>query len=147
MSKLNKLLVPLYILFLIGSFFYVKSVLKGVPVSVEDNSDEKTVETRSVKVSLTVKAPFYTRTYSQESKNTDSVSDLLLKVRENNKDFTYDRTAYSYGSKLDQINGITTTETMEWRIYDAEKDVTLKMDDTALEDGKNYILTYQKTNE
>ncbi|KKS07008.1 hypothetical protein A3K01_04170 [candidate division WWE3 bacterium RIFOXYD1_FULL_43_17] len=147
MNKLNKLLVPLYVLFLIGSFFYVKSVIKGVPVSVEDTSDDKTVEIKSVKVSLTVKAPSYTKTYTQESKNIDTVSDLLLQIKENNTDFTFDRTSYSYGSEFDHINGIKATETMEWRIFDGEKDVTLKINDTELEDGKNYVLVFQKVTE
>ena len=145
MQKLNKLLVPLYILFIIFSFFYVKSVIKGVPVSQEDNSQEESVDIKTITVSLTVKAPSSTKTYTQESKNIDTVADLLLKIRENNPGFTFDRTSYSYGSEFDHVNNIKATETMKWKILDGETDVTLKMDDTVLVDGKNYILSYQAT--
>ena len=143
MKKLNKVLVPLYILFLIFSYFYVSSVIKGVPVSQEDTSPEEKVDIKTITVSLTVKGPGSTKTYTQESKNIDTVSDLLLKIKENNPGFAFDRTFYSYGSEFDHVNNIKATETMQWRIFDGETDVTLKMDDTVLVDGKNYILSYQ----
>jgi len=143
MQKLNKLLVPLYILFLIFSFFYVKSVLKGVPVSTADKTEEENVEIKNSTVTLIVKALNYTKTYTQQSKNVDSVSDLLLKIKENNQDFTFDRTAYSYGSEFDHINNIRATDTMKWIMLDGDTDITLKMDDTTLVDGKTYTLVYQ----
>ena len=144
MQKLNKLLVPLYALFLILSFFYVKSILKGVPVSTVDTLEEENPEVKSITVSLTVKAPTYTKTYNQQSKSADSASDLLLKIKENNPDFTFDRTAYSYGSEVDHVNNIKSTETMKWKMLDGNTDITLKMDDTTLVDGKNYVLMYEE---
>ena len=144
MQKLNKLLVPLYVLFLILSFFYVKSILKGVPVSTVDTLEEENPEVKSIAVSLTVKAPTYTKTYTQQSKSADSTSDLLLKIKENNPDFTFDRTAYSYGSEVDHVNNIKSTETMKWKMLDGNTDITLKMDDTTLVDGKNYVLMYEE---
>ncbi len=144
MQKLNKLLVPLYILFLIFSFFYVKSVLKGVPVSTADKKEEENVGIKNITVTLTVMSPSYTKTYTQQSKNVDSASDLLLKIKENNQDFTFDRTAYSYGSEFDHVNNLEATETMKWKMLDGETDITLKMDSMYLVDGKNYILVYEK---
>ncbi|KKS34080.1 hypothetical protein A2380_00805 [candidate division WWE3 bacterium RIFOXYB1_FULL_43_24] len=144
MNKLNKLLLPLYILFLIFSYFYVKSVIKGIPVSVEDKIDEKSVEVKRVDVTLTVKTPTFTKTYKQESKTNKTVSDLLLQVRENNTDFTFDRTAYSYGSQLDHVNNIKATDTMSWKIFDGDNDITSKMDSIELVDGKSYLLVYEK---
>ena len=144
MQKLNKLLVPLYVLFLILSFFYVKAILKGVPVSTVDTLEEENPEVKSITVSLTVKAPTYTKTYTQQSKSADSTSDLLLKIKENNSDFTFDRTAYSYGSEVDHVNNIKSTETMKWKMLDGNTDITLKMDDTTLVDGKNYVLMYEE---
>jgi len=141
---LNKLLLPLYILFLIFSYFYVKSVIKGIPVSVEDKIDEKSVEVKRVDVTLTVKTPTFTKTYKQESKTNKTVSDLLLQVRENNTDFTFDRTAYSYGSQLDHVNNIKATDTMSWKIFDGDNDITSKMDSIELVDGKSYLLVYEK---
>jgi len=143
MNKLNKLLLPLYILFLIFSYFYVKSVIKGIPVSVEDKIDEKSVEVKRVDVTLTVKTPTFTKTYKQESKTNKTVSDLLLQVRENNTDFTFDRTAYSYGSQLDHVNNIKATDTMSWKIF-GDNDITSKMDSIELVDGKSYLLVYEK---
>ena len=143
MQKLNKLYVPLYVFFLIFSFFYVKSVLKGVSVYTADKTGEDNADIKNINVTLTVKTPTYTKTYGQESKSVDSVSDLLLKVKENNPDFTFDRTAYSYGSEFDHINNIRATETMRWIMLDGAMDITLKMDDTTLVDGKNYTLVYQ----
>jgi len=144
MNKLNKLLLPLYILFLIFSYFYVKTVIKGIPVSVEDKIDEKSVEVKRVDVTLTVKTPTFTKTYKQESKTNKTVSDLLLQVRENNTDFTFDRTAYSYGSQLDHVNNIKATDTMSWKIFDGDNDITSKMDSIELVDGKSYLLVYEK---
>ncbi|KKS31568.1 MAG: hypothetical protein UV00_C0003G0086 [candidate division WWE3 bacterium GW2011_GWF1_42_14] len=141
---MNKLLLPLYILFLIFSYFYVKSVIKGIPVSVEDKIDEKSVEVKRVDVTLTVKTPTFTKTYKQESKTNKTVSDLLLQVRENNTDFTFDRTAYSYGSQLDHVNNIKATDTMSWKIFDGDNDITSKMDSIELVDGKSYLLVYEK---
>lgn len=144
MQKLNKLLVPLYIVFLILSFFYVRSVLKGVPVSTAGTLEEENPEVKNITVSLTVKAPAYTKIYTQQSKSVDSASDLLLKIKENNADFSFDRTAYSYGSEIDHVNNIKSTETMRWKMLDGDTDITLKMDDTNLMDGKNYMLVYEK---
>ena len=135
--------MPLYILFLIFSFFYVKSVLKGVPVSTADKKEEENVGIKNITVTLTVMSPSYTKTHTQQSKNVDSVSDLLLKIKENNQDFTFDRTAYSYGSEFDHINNIRATDTMKWIMLDGDTDITLKMDDTTLVDGKTYTLVYQ----
>lgn len=112
-------------------------------MSSEDNSQDETVEVKTITVSLTVNAPGSTKTYKQETKNIDTVADLLLKIKESNPGFTFDRTAYSYGSEFDHVNNINSTETMKWRIFDGDTDVTLKMNDTVLIDGKNYTLSYQ----
>jgi|GEM_PF-3277633 len=145
MHKLRKVLVTGYVIFLILSFFYVRSVLEGVPVSVEDTSNTKNIEYKPVKVSLTVKGPSINKTYSHKLNSNDSISDLLLVVKEENTDFTFDKISYSYGSELEHVNNIKNTLDMKWKIYDGTEDVTLQIDSTKLKDGKNYTLIYENS--
>lgn len=145
MEKLRKILVPAYIVFLVLSFLYVRSVLKGVPVSVQDNSDEKSLESKPVIVSLTVRGVGQGSSYSQKLTTNDSVSDLLLSIKEEVGGFTFDRISYSYGSEFDHVNNIKNTGDMKWKVYDGAEDITLSMDEIKLEDGKNYTLIYEKS--
>ena len=142
--KLKKLLIPAYVLFLIFSFFYVRSVLEGVPVSEYDKDKKVVITPKEISVALNVSGPGITETYNLTPNDRDSVADLILKTKETYPEFTYDRTAYSYGYKFEHVSNVRSTENYEWRVYDGENDITKQMDSVTLSDKKTYLLQYTK---
>lgn len=143
-SKLRKVLVPVYIMFLVFSFFYVRSVLKGVPVSELDTDIEKIKNPQEISVDLKVLGPGINLSFKIKPKDNDSVADLLLKAKEENESFIYDRIAYSYGYEFDHVNNIYNNSNSGWRIFVDDRDITMGMDSEYLQDGKTYTLQYVK---
>lgn len=143
-SKLRKVLIPIYIMFLVFSFFYVRSVLKGVPVSELDTDIEKIKNPQEISVDLKILGPGVNLNYKINPKDNDSVADLMLKAKEENESFVYDRIAYSYGYEFEHVNNIFNDSDNEWRISVDNTDITMEMDSTYLQNGKTYILQYVK---
>lgn len=143
-SKLRKVLIPIYIMFLVFSFFYVRSVLKGVPVSELDTDIEKIKNPQEISVDLKVLGPGINLNFEIKPKDNDSVADLLLKAKEENESFIYDRIAYSYGYEFDHVNNIYNNSNSGWRIFVDDRDITMGMDSEYLQDGKTYTLQYVK---
>lgn len=134
-------LIVAYVVFLGLSYFYINHVLKQsfVPISETPKEEKKTIEVRDVNVDLKVDNGSNLLTYHVTLKNTDSLYDMLERLR--NKDsFKYEKIAYVYGTELDFINGDKAPDGYKWKLYDGEKDVTFYASDTNLVDGKTYSL-------
>ena len=68
-----------------------------------------------------------------------------MTIKENNKDFVYERTRYTYGNKFESVLGLPSNNDYEWRMFLNNEDVTLKMDDLTVSDGQVYSLRYVNT--
>ncbi len=134
-------LILAYIVFLILSYIYIKSVLKQSLVPVQDTprEEKKVIDVKDVNVTLKVDNDSTLLTYRVTLKNTDSLYDMLERLR--NKDaFTYEKIAYVYGTELDFINGEKAPDDYKWKLYDGAKDVTFFAADINLVDGSTYSL-------
>lgn len=135
-------LVPLYILILAAGYFYVKNVLEGVPASKLDNTEDKIVKNYDINITLNVQGSTINKSFPQKVKSNDSVADILLTVMENRKDFTFERSNYTYGTRFDEIMGVKSTDKYEWRMFSGDKDVTYTINSTKVVDGGVYTLKY-----
>lgn len=142
--KLKNIAIILYLAFIAGSYFYVKSVIEGVPVS-QKSEEETVVYYTKIKAGLTIEGPSIYKKYEQIVKSNDSVADFVLTIKENNKDFVYERTRYTYGNKFESVLGLPSNNDYEWRMFLNNEDVTLKMDDLTVSDGQVYSLRYVNT--
>ncbi len=144
--KKNHLILA-YIVFLVFSYIYIKNVLKQSLVPVQDTPKEekKAIDVKDANVILKVDNGNTLRTYHVTLKNTDSLYDLLERLR--NKDtFTYEKIAYVYGTELDFINGEKAPEGYKWKLYDSGKDVTYSASKINLVDGNTYSLALTENN-
>ncbi|MDC0449243.1 hypothetical protein OAL67_01410 [bacterium] len=139
----KKFIVPIYIIFLLLVFFYVKSVLNQEEIDIgqkeEDHSEVQ--EVKPVVVYLEIGDPAI-RTYRSRLKNVNSVLDFFEYLREN-EGFSYEITAHRTNIIIDHVNYIRPmTEYHRWAIFDASKpfEITNVFENTALEDGKTYVL-------
>lgn len=129
---------------MVCGYFYIKSVIEGVPASQKTEEEPVTLYSK-VTADLVVEGPSVSKKYEQAVKSNDSVADFVLSIRENNRDFTYERTRYTYGNKFESVFGIPSKSDYEWRMYLNSEDITLKMDDLMISDGQTYYLKYAKT--
>lgn len=114
------------VLLVLGVFgyVYVRSILNNDGVEVQQRSDDrkKADEEKPAKVTLVVRTSAGDITYVKDMQNTNSVSDLLKQVKDS-EEFTYEKIAYSYGTKIDSVNGATAPEGYDWKVLmTAEKD-------------------------
>lgn len=142
----------LTIIFAIFSYFFVKSALEDGEVKVLDQPEkEKALEIKPVKVTLTVLDPNTggKREYKKRMQNNNSVLELLEKLREEDE-FIYEKIAYTYGTEVDNINGIKAPEGYRWEVnYFAENleitsNITFEIDDNYLIDKGKYRLKLEK---
>lgn len=133
-----------YVLFLLGSFAYVKAALKTGSVDViEEKKESDGVDIKPVNVSLEVRTENYFKTYSYKKENVDTVMDLMSTLRKKT-DFRYEKTAFTDHIQIDHVNGIYPSEGYEWRIYLNNEDVTQQFEDLYLTDDSTYILRLVK---
>lgn len=130
-----------YVMFLVVGYIYIKNVLKQSLVPIQDTprEEKKSIDVRDANVTLRVDNGNTFITYHITLKNTDSLYDMLERLR--NKDtFKYEKIAYVYGTELDFINGEKAPDGLKWKLYDDEKNVTFTAADTNLVNGKTYSL-------
>ena len=136
-----------YVIFLIIGYVYIKNVLKQSLVPIQDTlrEEKKSIDVKEAIVTLKVDNGSTLITYRATLKNTDSIYDMLERLR--NKDtFTYEKVAYVYGTELDFINGEKAPQNYKWKLYDANKDVTFTASDINLIDGNIYNLILTRIN-
>ena len=113
----KKILIPLYVLFLLISFFYVRSVLEEDTFEIserEENSNNQK-EIKPADVALEVTGIPATRTYKVRMKNTDSVTDLLNKLRDE-QGFSYEIIAYTDHLEFEHVNGYLPSGCPLWQL-------------------------------
>ena len=143
--KLKKYLIVAYIILLVGGYFYINSILDVNKVSVDQKEEPKRVlEVKPVKVKLTIEQTGGSKEYSVELQNIDTVLDLLEEVRED-QGFIYEKTAYTYGTIIDGIEGIKAPEGYMWRIFENNIDITGNVSNESLNDGFFYSIKLVKT--
>ncbi|KKS18743.1 MAG: hypothetical protein UU77_C0069G0004 [candidate division WWE3 bacterium GW2011_GWC1_41_7] len=143
--KLKKYLIVAYIILLVGGYFYINSILDVNKVSVDQKEEPKRVlEVKPVKVKLTIELTGGSKEYSVELQNIDTVLDLLEEVRED-QGFIYEKTAYTYGTIIDGIEGIKAPEGYMWRIFENNIDITENVSNESLNDGFFYSIKLVKT--
>lgn len=114
---------------------FVKSALDTKEVKRETWSDnENAFEVKPVVVYL--KLPNGTQ-YRVRLENKDSVTNLLEYLR-NNNNFWYEKTAYTYGTELENINGQKAKDGFRWAVFYNGVDITFKIESLKLENGAVY---------
>jgi hypothetical protein len=140
LKKARKYFVPVYILFLIVSFFWVRSVLnsRSLELAERDNSDE-IPRVEMVGVTLTVEHNSESISYTEKMKNTDSLEDLFKRLRDR-EDFSYEKTGYIYGTEFEMVNGIELPEGYRWRVFKEGSEEELDKEEHKLENAAVYII-------
>ena len=65
----------------------------------------------------------------------------MNKVRDNDPTtFKFEKTLYTYGLEIDQVNGIAPKDGMEWGVFIGSKNITKEIEDLKLRDGTAYTL-------
>ncbi|KKS21352.1 MAG: hypothetical protein UU80_C0030G0004 [candidate division WWE3 bacterium GW2011_GWA1_41_8] len=105
---------------------------------------KRVLEVKPVKVKLTIEQTGGSKEYSVELQNIDTVLDLLEEVRED-QGFIYEKTAYTYGTIIDGIEGIKAPEGYMWRIFENNIDITENVSNESLNDGFFYSIKLVKT--
>ena len=139
MEKAKKYFPTIYVILLIFSFFYVKSVLKEGDLREYDNEVEKVEKEHPVNVTLVVGD----RKYLVDLESGDTVLDLLEDLRGDDK-FYYEKTDYTYGTELDSVNGVKPTLGYKWKLYKDDEDITYIMGDIFLTDDTTYTIRLEE---
>lgn len=139
-SKYKVIFSLIYAVLLTGLIISVHNIISVDTVDTGKVTEPKPVEDiKPAKVSVTVDSKGSKKIYSVELKTNDSVMDLLEKIRIT-QGFVYDKTSYTYGDKVNNINGVLALEGMDWHVYLEDKDITLTLADKRLTDNASYII-------
>ncbi|MFC1700425.1 hypothetical protein ACFLZ4_02155 [Patescibacteria group bacterium] len=139
MEKYKKYFPYIYVVFLISSFFYVKSVLKEGDLRDYDDEVEKAQKEHPVDVTLVVSGI----SYSVRLESGDTVLDLLEDLRGDDK-FYYEKTDYTYGTELDTVDGVKPSSGYKWKVFKGEEDITYTIGDVYLTDKATYTIRLEK---
>ena len=139
MEKTKKYFPYIYIVFVIFSFFYVRSVLKEGDIRNYDDELEKAKKEHPVNVTLV----FGDNNYLVNLKSGDTVLDLLEDLRGDDL-FNYEVTGYTYGTELDTVNGVKPTLGHKWKLYNENEDITYTIGDVFLTNNTTYTIKMVK---
>jgi hypothetical protein len=141
MPKSLKIAFVLYIVGLVGAFYFVQRTISQSNVEVRNKPEVKTtVEIHPAKVTLVVKVHAKSElVYTTTLTNQDSVNDLFEEYRKTGA-FTYQKTSYVSGLKLDSVNGYPADGTMRWAIFENDVEI-LDFSEYHLSDGKTYTIS------
>lgn len=139
MSKQEKIFIPLYILFAILSFLYVKDVLKEEYVKSKPEEKSEKMKQEFYDLTLILDYRGARRIYKQEAKNVNSVLDLLQKVRDEH-DFSFEVEKHTDKLVIRDVNGLSTFPNESWRVYYKDEDITNSINDINLSDDGTYNL-------
>lgn len=138
--NIKKALIWTYILFLFFGFFYVRNVLKTKSIKEVKKEVKKVEEVHPAKVSLIVSG---SKPLTGNLQSVDTLGDFLNYLRDENLLY-FERTMYTYGTEINDINHVTTPEGYEWKMYLNQKDITFDIDNHKLLDGDIYELKLVK---
>lgn len=133
MSKPKIIWISVYILLLVGSFFFVRSVLKDDQIDVSQKQPVEVVDTDEAKITINIYTNSKTITFSNiRFVGTDTVKSVLSYVRDK-KDIPFETTYYTYGAEIDDVNNQRAPAGYKWRVFLDNKDVTNTIDDQKLD--------------
>lgn len=138
----RKLLFGSLILFIVGFLFIRYSILQdSLEISVNDKPEtEEVFEIKPTVIFVVIENENGTTTeYRKRLQNTDSV-EKLLEILRIEDDFTFEKIAYSYGTEIDNINGVLAPEGYNWRVFKNGEDVTFVIEGLNLEDAQTYYI-------
>ena len=142
MSKKLKIFIPVYILFLLLSFLYIRSVLKESPLDTQD--EEKEVEdVYPITVSLRFINNGVTKAYNANFENIDTVTDLMEDLRDH-QELIYEKTEYFKKTTIDSVNGIIPPKGYRWGIFMGDIEYTNDLGSTQLVNNATYELKIVK---
>jgi len=145
--KYKKHLTIAYVFLLLFGSIFVYKTLQEKEVKVADKESKTTeIEVKPVVVYLNVQGSYglLTNSYRARRQNTDTILDFFEHLR-TNQDFWYEKTAYTYGTELDNINHVKAPKDYSWRVYLNDEDITYQLATKALEDDTTYILKLEPT--
>lgn len=124
---MKKTLIIIYIITLVGGYFFVSSALKGNEIEIKTSSDEEKHEPQEkpVDVTLILDNGKTQKTYNKEVQNNETVLDLIDLLRAEGE-ISYSKVAYTYGTEIADVNNVRANENYKWKIYmrNSEKSVT-----------------------
>lgn len=142
-ARFKNFLIPAYILLIIFSFFYVKSVLKEGASVIDEKKDREHVEfPKQAKVNLTVQGPGINASYRETMGTNNTVFQMIERVRADNSTFRLEQNAYVDRKEFASINGIEATDSKVWKVYLEDKDITYDIEKEFLVQSGNYYLRY-----
>ena len=139
MSKASKIFIPLYLLFFVVSFFYVKSVLKHEDISEKDKTKPVIIKEYAVTDYLKVIGPSFVKAYKVERKNTQSVMNMMENIR-NNQGFVFEKIEYTHGTEIDSVFQTSAPEGYRWKIFLNGTDITNNIKNILLTNNSTYEL-------
>ncbi|MBD3366290.1 hypothetical protein GF360_03010 [candidate division WWE3 bacterium] len=146
-KKLRKKLSIVYVVLLAATGIFISLALKREPLKVREKESAKTeIEVKPVKVQLEIEGgPTYAPSREEiETENVATVADFLNKLR-NDTNFSFEKTAYTYGTEIDHINGRYPQENKRWAIFLGEKDITYEIGKINLKDDQVYTAKIIRT--
>jgi hypothetical protein len=129
-----------YVIFMAFAYWYVNRVLKEGDLKVTTKEKETVLEVKPVDVKLIVDFQGRKTEYKARLQNVDTVRDFLDNLHDKQQ-FTYERSIYSDGVRIDEINGIRANASNAWVIKIGNKEITNNLDNEYLKDGSIYDLT------
>lgn len=137
MSKYKKYLIPAYILLLVFSFFYVRSVLNNESIKVmeKEKIEENVFEIKPAVTYLNIEGG---ESYRVRLTNANSVYDILEYLRDENKLY-FEKTSYTYGTELDIVNTLPPNGYL-WKVYYGDKDITYAIEELKIKDKDVYTI-------
>ena len=114
--KTKKIVYILSIIFVVFSYFFVRHSLDSEDIKVIDTSNQEEDDVPEVSPAiahLLVTDGVHNWNYRARMKNTNSVADFMEELRDA-EGFSYELTAYTYGTDISKVNGITATEDKKW---------------------------------
>jgi hypothetical protein len=125
------------------AYWYVNRVLKEGDLKVTTKQDENSKEVKPVDVKLLLDYQGKKTEYKARLNNVDTVRDFLDTLQDK-QGFSYERTFYTDGVIIDEVNGIKPTEGFRWVIKLGDADVTARLDKDYLKDNDLFNLSLVK---
>jgi hypothetical protein len=138
--KAKTILIITYVLFMICGAFYISFISKFTSIYEVNENKTQAIKSKPARVTLIVNnLTTYTLTLDTE----DSVAYLLDQLRKDTP-FDFEKTRYTYGTEIDNINGQKAPDGYKWKILRNGLDITFTINNTKLIDQATYDLTLVK---
>lgn len=148
-SHLKKKLTIAYVIGLVFLAVFIRYSLNQDPIKVTEKESEQRVEVKPVEVTLKIQETGLNLQERIRMTNQDTILDFLEKLREEER-ITFEKTAYTHGTKLDHINNVYPNENQRWAVFlesNPSKEITYKIGDVKLQDKEIYTLKLIRSEE